>query len=272
LIKQKEKEKDWNNEASQLCTTWAGEHNVRVFRSLLKNQGYRKKTKNKSEISWNGDLTNIMAESLSASCDRILDTLTDMESTVALEFESPLSLIKEKVTADPRTRVMALTYFLRKVEQEKPLMRNAVKECFRILRRQMKTWISDLTTNTECSVVAECMEIVYDAAQVLKLKPPQRQAKSEDGIVGDASLWMAVHKCASERLEEMLDKRQERFRKHVFNILSDIVIAFQSCCKDKKTEDATEKDLRLWLGSNLAKAKDIYEGVLAKAMRECREC
>jgi hypothetical protein len=213
-----------------------------------------------------------MAQDLEASCDRILDTLTDMESTVALELESPLSLIKNKVNADSQTFVMALTHFLKKVEQEKPLMRNAVKECVRILRLRMKIWISDLTTNTENSIVSECMEEIYSAARVLKLKPPQRQAKFEDGIVGDASLWMAVHACASERLEEMLDKRQHRFKKHVFSILTDIVVAFRSCCKDKETEDATEIALRVQLRGNLIKAKDIYEGVLAKAIRECKQC
>jgi hypothetical protein len=204
-----------------------------------------------------------MAQDLEASCDRILDTLTDMESTVALELESPLSLIKNKVNADSQTFVMALTHFLKKVEQEKPLMRNAVKECVRILRLRMKIWISDLTTNTENSIVSECMEEIYSAARVLKF---------EDGIVGDASLWMAVHACASERLEEMLDKRQHRFKKHVFSILTDIVVAFRSCCKDKETEDATEIALRVQLRGNLIKAKDIYEGVLAKAIRECKQC
>jgi hypothetical protein len=254
-----------------LCTTWGKEHNTRNFRSLLKTQGYRKGTKTKTEISWNGDLINIMAQSLSPSCERILDTLTDMESTIALDLESPLSRIKEKVSADPQARVMALNYFLRKVEQEKPLMRDAVKECFLVLRRRMKTWIFDLTTNAENSIVSECMEGVYAAAQVLKLKPPQRQAKLQDGVVGDASLWMAVYACASERLEEMLGKRQQRFKKHVFSILTDIIVAFRSCCKDKETEDATEIALRMQLTVNVAKAKEIHERVLARAMRECKQ-
>jgi hypothetical protein len=254
-----------------LCTTWANEHNPRNFRSLLKKQGYRKGTKTKPEISWNGDLTKIMAQSLSPSCDRILETLTDMESTIALDFEAPLSRIKEKVSADPQARVMALNHFLRKVEQEKSLMREAVKECFLILRRKMKTWIFDLTTNAENSIVSECMDGVYAAAQAIKLKPPQRQAKLQDGIVGDASLWMAVHACASERLEGMLEKRQERFKKHVFSILTDIIVAFRSCCKDKETEDATEIALRMQLTVNLSKAKEIHERVLARAMRECKQ-
>jgi hypothetical protein len=116
------------------------------------------------------------------------------------------------------------------------------------------------------------MEEVYAAARVLKLKTPQRQAKLKDGIVGDASLWMAVHACASKRLEEMLDKRQQRFKKHVFSILTDIVVAFRSCCKDKETEDPTETALRIQLRDNQIKAKDIYEGVLTKAMQECKQC
>lgn len=268
----KQKEKDWNNDATQLCTKWAKEHSTRIFRTLLKGQGYRKGTKTKPEISWNGDLTNIMAQSLSTSCDRILNTLTNMESSVALDLETPLSCIKEKVTANPETIVMALSCFFRKVEQEKSVMRNAVKYCFLVLRRTMKTWILDLTTNTGDSVVSVCMEKVYESAQNIKLKPAQRQAKFQDGIVGDASLWMAVHECASERLEEMLDRRQQKIEKHVFQILKDIMEAFQSCCKDKDSEEVTESALRMQLTINLGKAREIHERVLAKAMRDCKQC
>jgi hypothetical protein len=270
LIKQKEK--DWNNDATQLCTTWANEHSTRNFRTLLKSQGYRKGTKTKSEISWNGDLTNIMAQSLSPSCNKILNTLTNMEPSVALQLESPLSSIKEKVTANPETIVMALSCFFKKVEQEKPVMRNAVKQCVLFLRRAMKTWTFDLTTNTGDSIVSVCMEKVYESAQDIKLKPAQRQAKLQDGIVGDASLWMAVHECASKRLEEMLDRRQQKFEKHVFKILEDIMEAFQSCCKDKDSEEATESALRMQLTVNLGKAREIHERVLAKAMRDCKQC
>lgn len=187
-------------------------------------------------------------------------------------MESPLSSIREKVTANPETIVMALSCFFRKVEQEKPVMRNAVKYCFLVLRRTMKTWIFDLTTNTGDSIVSECMEKVYESAQNIKLKPAQRQAKLQDGIVGDASLWMAVHECASERLEKMLDRRQQKFEKHVFKILEDIIRAFQSCCKDEESEEPTESALRVQLTVNLGKARGIHERVLAKAMRDCKQC
>lgn len=224
----KQKERHWNSEATELCTTWATEHNTRNFRSLLKGQGYRKGTKTKSEISWNSELTKIMVQSLSPSCNKVLDLLTDMESAVALDFELPISRIKEKVTADPEVVLMALGFFLKKVEQQKPLMRNAVRECFRILRRKLKTWIFDLTTNTENSVIGECMEDVYRSAQAITGSNPhsKRRARLLDGIVGDASLWMAVHARASERIGEILDRRQRIFEKHVFGILTDIVVAF----------------------------------------------
>ena len=73
-------------------------------------------------------------------------------------------------------------------------------------------------------------------------------------------------------LEEMLEKRQQRFKKHVFSILTDIIVAFRSCCKDKETEEATESALRMQLTINLGKARDIHERVLAKAMRDCKQC
>ncbi|KAG9886134.1 hypothetical protein KCU94_g17308, partial [Aureobasidium melanogenum] len=271
LIKQKEKHR--NNEATELCSAWATEHNTRIFRSLLKGQGYRKGTKAKPEISWNRELARIMAQSLSPRCDKILDLLTDMESAVALDFESPLSGVIEKVTADPEVVLMALSLFLKKVEQQKPLMRNAVRECFRILRRRLKTWIFDLTTNTENSIISECMEDVYRSAHAIAGSNPhmKRRAKLLDGIVGDASLWMAVHARASDRIGEILERRQRIFEKHVFAILTDIVVAFQASFSDKETEDAAETVLREQLTSNLKKAKEIYDGPLTKAMRECKE-
>lgn len=239
----------------------------------MKRQGYRKGTKTKPEISWNSQLAKIVAQSLSPSCSKILDLLTDMESAVALDFELPLSRVKEKVTADPEVVLMALGLFLKKVEQQKPLMRNVVRECFRILRRKLKTWIFDLTTNTENSIISECMEDVYRSAYAIAGSNPhiKRQAKLLDGIVGDASLWMAVHARASERLGEMLDRRQRIFEKHVFGILTDIVVAFRASFSDKETEEAAETDLRMQLSVNLGKAKEIYEGPLKKAIQECKE-
>lgn len=214
-----------------------------------------------------------MAQSLSPRCDKILDLLTDMESAVALDFESPLSGVIEKVTVDPEVVLMALSLFLKKVEQQKPLMRNAVRECFRILRRRLKTWIFDLTTNTENSIISECMEDVYRSAHAIAGSNPhmKRRAKLLDGIVGDASLWMAVHARASDRIGEILERRQRIFEKHVFAILTDIVVAFQASFSDKETEDAAETVLREQLTSNLKKAKEIYDGPLTKAMRECKE-
>lgn len=192
---------------------------------------------------------------------------------MALDFELPLSRVKEKVTADPEVVLMALGLFLKKVEQQKPLMRNVVRECFRILRRKLRTWIFDLTTNTENSIISECMEDVYRSAHAIAGSNPhvKRQAKLLDGIVGDASLWMAVHARASERLGEMLDRRQRIFEKHVFDILTDIVVAFRASFSDKETEEAAETDLRMQLSVNLGKAKEIYEGPLKKAIQECKE-
>ncbi|KAK6004058.1 hypothetical protein QM012_008908 [Aureobasidium pullulans] len=254
LILSKQKEKQWNSEATDLCTTWAIEHNTRIFRSLLKGQGYRKGTKTKPEISWNSELTRVMAQNLSPSCDKILDLLTEMESAVALDFESPLSLIKEKVSADPEVVLLAMGRFLKKVEQQKPLMRNAVRECFRILRQN--------------SIISECMEAVYQSAQAITGSNPhiRRQAKLLDGIVGDASLWMVVHARADERLSQMLDRRQLIFEKHVFSILTDIVVAFRASFCDKETEEAEESALRMQLIINLAKAKEVFEGPLKTAM------
>ncbi|KAH0401389.1 hypothetical protein KCU89_g4210, partial [Aureobasidium melanogenum] len=273
LILIKQKEKHWNNRATELCSTWASEHNTRIFRSLLKGQGYRKGTKTRPEISWNNELTKIMAQDLSPRCDKILDLFTDMESAVALDFESPLSRVIEKVTADPEVVLLALGSFLKKVEQQKPLMRNAVRECFRILRRKLKTWIFDLTTNTENSVISECMEDLYQSAQAITGSNPhmKRRAKLLDGIVGDASLWMAVHARASDRIGEIFERRQRIFEKHVFGILTDIVVAFRASFSDKEVEDAAETALRVQLTSNLKKAKEIYDGELGKAMKECKE-
>ncbi|KAG9580097.1 hypothetical protein KCU77_g12368, partial [Aureobasidium melanogenum] len=259
LILIKQKEKHWNHEATELCSAWATEHNSRVFRSFSKGQGYRKGTKAKSEISWNSALTKIMAQSLSSRCDKILDLLTDMESAVALDFESPISHVKEKVTADPEVVLMALKLFINKVEQQKPLMRNAVRECFRILRQN--------------SMVGECMEDVYRSAHAITGFNPhmKRRAKLLDGIVGDASLWMAVHARASDRIGEILERRQRIFEKHVFGILTDIFVAFRASFSDKEAEEPAESALREQLTSNLAKAKEIYDGELRKAMKECRE-
>ncbi|KAH0151514.1 hypothetical protein KCU67_g10231, partial [Aureobasidium melanogenum] len=273
LIVIKQKEKHWNIEATELWTTWATEHNTQILHSWSKGKGHHAGIKAKPEISWNSGLTKIMSQSLSPRCDKILDLLTDMESAVTLDFESSLSRVIEKVTADPEVVLLALGSFLKKVEQQKPLMRNAVGECFRILRRRLKTWIFDLTTNTENSVISECMEDLYQSAQAITGSNPdiRRQSKLLDSIVGDAGFWMAVHARASDRIGEIFERRQRIFEKHVFGILTDIVVAFRACFSDKEVEDAAETALRVQLTSNLKKAKEIYDGELGKAMKECKE-
>ncbi|TIA52430.1 hypothetical protein D6C77_08504 [Aureobasidium pullulans] len=274
LILIKQKEREWNGQATQLCTGWMNEHKIGAYRSMLKRQGYRKGTKSKPGICWNGDLIKIMAQNLTPSCEKILDMLTDMETMIALDFEQPLSQIKEKVRADPQTTLMALSPFLKKVEQEKPEMRKVVKDCFRILKSKLKIWIFDLITYTDNSILSECMQETYESAQAIlgQNSGQRRAAKFLDGIVGDDTLWMAVHAKATERLEKMLERRQHWFTKHVNVVLQDIVEGFQACCQDKEVEDDTEKDLRVKLTSNVEKAKEIYEGVLSKAMKECKDC
>lgn len=117
------------------------------------------------------------------------------------------------------------------------------------------------------------MEDVYKSAHAITGSNPhiKRRAKLLDGIVGDASLWMAVHARASDRIGEILERRQRIFEKHIFGILTDIVVAFRASFSDKETEEPAESALREQLTSNLKKAKEIYDGPLTKAMRECKE-
>jgi hypothetical protein len=269
----KQKERNWNTAATRLCEKWSKEHSIGAYRALLKKDGYRKSTKSKPGASWNSDLIRIMEPDLSPGCEKVQDLIVHLESTIALELEQPLSRIREKILADPQSTLMALSPFLKKVEQEKPIMRNLVARCFSMLKIKLKVWIHNLTTNTENSFVSEQMQAVYHSASLVVGigSGSKRPAKVREGIVGDGALWMAVHARSSESLEELLNRRQGSLEKQVTRILEHLVESFQACCQDKDVEADDEKALRLHLKDNITKAKGIYDGALSKAMADCKE-
>lgn len=273
LILIKQREKAWNVAATELCSKWKGENNIGPYLSLLRHDGYRRATKARPEISWNHDLVKILSPALTPCCNRLLDLITEVEQPIAVDLEAPLTKLKQKISTDPQSTLMALTPFLKKIEQEKPVMRQAVETNFRILKRCLKVVSLDLTTHTENSILGTCMHDTYESARSITGAGSgvRRPAKILDGVAGQGTLWMSVHKLARERFEEVLTTRQKVFERVVMGILVHIHESFKSCCQDKDVEEESEKALRLELKANMEKAKEIYDGVLSKAMAECKE-
>lgn len=272
LVLMKQKQKAWDSQATALCKTWQTQYNIGAYVTMLRKEGFRKGTKTKAEISWNRELVNIMAADLRPRCDKLIDTLFEQEQMVAINLEEPMSLAKEKISNDPQSALMALSPLLKKIELEKPAMRKCVDMCFKHLRRSLKKMKLDLITDTEDSILSECMQPVYAGAASIKGggSGTKRPAAVLQGITGEGALWSVVHNTARERFDEVLAKRQNKLESDVMGILNDIHNDFKSCCQDKEVEDEGEKALREKLTQNMDKAKKVYEGALSQSMAECK--